>query len=501
MRGSYLILALFFLMHSLAAQSPKRELRGVWVATVQNIDWPSARNYNSIKQREEFIDLIDSHHQTGMNAIFVQVRCAADALYAKSTEPWSAYLSGFQGQAPSPYYDPLEFMIEQSHERGMEFHAWLNLNRATMSAKTILSSDHLARRHPEWLFSYNGQLILNFGIPQVRHYIAELVKNLIKNYDVDGVHFDDYFYPYPIKGATIPDEKTFQQYKFPEESLADWRRRNVNMLIQEIAETVKSTKPKVKFGISPFGIWRHQSIDQEDGSPTRAGLQSYDDLFADTELWIRKGWVDYLAPQLYWGTTHRVAPYKALATWWSEHSFDRPIYMGHAAYHLSDLWAPAELAKQLSISRSLPKVQGAIYFSSRQISQNTKGWRDSLRTKHFEHIALVPPMLWIDSIAPTAPHQVNLAKQKDQWILRWKEGEPSLDNDPPRYYLVYRIQKDEIEPLDKAENIIYKGSDKQLIIDSKWIKSGTGFVVTALDRLHNESIPGTIQWIVPNVVE
>jgi uncharacterized lipoprotein YddW (UPF0748 family) len=480
---------------------PKRELRGVWVATVSNIDWPSAKNYNGIKQQNEFIDLLNSHQKTGINAVFVQIRTAADALYAKSPEPWSTFLSGLQGQPPSPYYDPLAFMIEESHARGIEFHAWLNLNRASISENSLLGVNHVVRKHPDWIIKYHGTLILNFGLPEVRLYLVNLVKNIIEQYDVDGIHFDDYFYPYPIKGEQINDQEAFEKYKWAEESLGDWRRRNTNNLIKDISEAIKSTRPKVKFGISPFGIWRHQSESVLDGSPTRRGLQSYDDLFADTEKWIKDGWVDYLAPQLYWETTHQVAAFEPLATWWSTHNYGRPIYIGHAAYHLTDTWGPGELSKQLKVARSLANVQGSIYFSSNLIIRNVKGWRDTLRQNQFSSIALIPTMLWKDSIAPTPPRQVTLLKNSDDWLLSWKPGEPNEDQDPPAYYVVYRIKKGEFDPLDHSENIIFKGKTNQLILDKNWIRPGYGFAVTALDRLHNESLPGTIQWLIPTKKE
>lgn len=498
MKSVLYFLLFLFSISQLSAHGPKRELRGVWVATVQNIDWPSARNYNGYQQKEEFISLLNSHQQTGFNAIFVQIRTAADAFYAKSSEPWTSFLSGLQGQAPTPYYDPMEFMIQESHARGMEFHAWLNLNRATISTKSLLSSDHIARKHPEWLLLYNGQHILNFGIPQVRNYISELVRNLVKNYDIDGIHFDDYFYPYPVKNAKLNDEKTYQEFKLNDESIADWRRRNVNLLIQQISQTIKETKPKVKFGISPFGIWKHQSIDDENGSPTKNGLQSYHDLFADTDLWVKSNWVDYLAPQLYWPLNHRVAPFEPLAKWWDSHSYQRPIYVGYAAYHLNTTWNSSELSKQLDIARGLKKVSGAIYFSSKLLTSNAKGWRDTLRSNQFSHVALVPTMTWLDSIPPTAPHKVSLAKKQGKWHLKWEEGEASSDEDPASYYVVYRIKKGDLDAFEKAENIIYKGKLKDIEIENKYVVSGHGFAVTALDRLHNESNSGTIQWIVAN---
>jgi uncharacterized lipoprotein YddW (UPF0748 family) len=496
---SRLSILFFFVGLSLVAQTPKRELRGVWIATVQNIDWPSPRNYNAIKQQEEFLDIVNSHQKTGINALFVQVRTAADALYAKSDEPWSAYLSGLQGQSPKPFYDPLAFMIQESHARGIEFHAWLNMNRASMSTKNLLAANHIIRQHPEWMVIYNNQHLFNFGIPSVRHYITQVVKNMVQNYEVDGIHFDDYFYPYPINGAHFNDDETYIQYKLPNESLADWRRRNINLLIEEISTTIKEVNPRVKFGISPFGIWRHKSSDPEYGSPTSKGLQSYDDLFADTENWTKAGWVDYLAPQLYWGTTHRVANFVPLSKWWNEHGYGRPIYVGHAAYHLTDQWNATELSKQLTQARGLDQVKGSIFFSSNQLTNNAKGWRDTLRTTHFKHMALVPTMPWIDNIPPTAPHKVSIQKISGNWTIQWQAGEPSLDKDPPAYYVVYRIHRGVgISEIENSANMIYKGQKNEYIIDNAEMQPGHGFVVTAFDRLHNESPAGTIQWIVQN---
>ncbi len=496
MKSAFFAFALLISSILTVLAGPKRELRGVWIATVQNIDWPSNRNYNSITQKEDFISILNSHQETGINAVFVQVRIASDALYAKSKEPWASVLSGLQGQAPIPYYDPLEFMIQESHQRGIEFHAWLNLNRANLSTKSLLSSEHIARKHPEWLLLYNGQHIFNFGLPEVRNYIAEVVRNLVKNYNIDGIHFDDYFYPYPSATSVIKDQEAYLKYRLSDEKIEDWRRRNIDLLIKNISEIIKEEKPKVKFGISPFGIYRHKTPDYDAGSPTRKGLQSYSDLFADTEKWAKEGWVDYLAPQLYWPTNHGVAPYGPLLAWWAAHSYDRPIYAGIGAYHLKDSWSTSELSKQLNLARFHPKVQGSIYFSSKLLTQNTKGWRDTLRNTHFKEIALVPTMPWIDSIPPTAPHQVSLSKKDGEWHLDWKSGEPASDLDPVAYYVVYRFKKTDLDPFEQAEHIIYKGRNTHLKIPKNWVNSGYGFAVTAFDRLHNESVPGTIQWVV-----
>jgi uncharacterized lipoprotein YddW (UPF0748 family) len=382
-------------------------------------------------------------------------------------------------------------MIDQTHARGMEFHAWLNLNRATMSSRSLLSSEHVARKHPEWLLSYNGQLLFDFGIPAVRHYIAGLVRNIIQNYDVDGIHFDDYFYPYPDPKSKLQDKDTYEKYRLPGETIDDWRRRNTSALIQEISETIRKTNPKIKFGISPFGIWRHKKNDPVNGSPTSRGLQSYDDLYADTDHWLKQGWLDYIAPQLYWDTSHRVAPFKPLAEWWNEHSYGKPVYFGMASYHLGDVWTNKEMKKQVEISRSMPNGQGLVFYSSTSLTKNTKAFRDTLRANYFATPALIPTSPWLDSIAPHAPTQVFLANKK----LKWDAGEESDDGDPVAYYVVYRIPKQDKKYLDDPKNIIFKGKANEVTLKQDDLLPGYGFTVTAFDRLHNESRPSAVQWI------
>jgi len=354
-----------------------------------------------------------------------------------------------------------------------------------------LSSEHVARKHPEWLLSYNGQLLFDFGIPAVRHYIAGLVRNIIVNYDVDGIHFDDYFYPYPDPKSKLADQDTYEKYRLPGEKIDDWRRRNTSALIQEISETIKSTNSKIKFGISPFGIWRHKKNDPINGSPTTRGLQSYDDLYADTDHWLKQGWLDYIAPQLYWDTAHRVAPFKPLADWWNEHSYGKPVYFGMASYHLMDMWTNKEMKKQVEISRSMSNGQGLIFYSSTSLTKNTKAFRDTLRRNYFADQALLPTTPWLDSIAPHAPTQVFLAHKK----LTWEEGEESDDKDPVAYYVVYRIPKQDKKYLDDPKNIIFKGKANEVILKQDDLIPGYGFTVTAFDRLHNESRPSAVQWI------
>lgn len=305
---------------------PKREFRAAWVATIENIDWPSKKTLSSFKQKEEFLQILDVHKKVGINAVFVQVRSASDAFYAKSTEPWSEWLSGTQGKAPDPYYDPMNFMIEEAHSRNLEFHAWLNLNRGTHKNPKSITNDHITKKKPEWFVSYGGYKLYNFGIPEVREYIKDLVVNMVKTYDVDGIHFDDYFYPYAIAGETFNDAATFKKFGKGFDNIADWRRQNINLLIKDISDAISVEKKWVKFGISPFGVWRNASVDKK-GSPTEGGQTSYDNLYADTRKWAQFGWIDYIAPQVYFAFQHPKVPYLPLVNWWGEKSWESaPIY-------------------------------------------------------------------------------------------------------------------------------------------------------------------------------
>ncbi|MBC7416963.1 MAG: family 10 glycosylhydrolase, partial [Pedobacter sp.] len=292
----------FFYMLNVSAQlptniAPKREFRGVWVATVANIDWPSKPGLSTDQQKQELIGILDRHKAEGMNAIILQIRPAADAFYAKSREPWSYWLMGKQGLAPAPGYDPLEFAIKEAHARGMELHAWFNPYRASMSANTVFAKNHPTQIHPDWFFTYGGKKQFDPGIPEVRDYIIQVILDVVKQYNIDGVHFDDYFYPYPIAGQRIDDAATYSKYGGDFKDINDWRRNNVDLLIKELDDSVHYYKKFVKFGISPFGIWRNSYEDPE-GSES-SGLSNYAELYADSRKWIKEGWVDYINPQIY----------------------------------------------------------------------------------------------------------------------------------------------------------------------------------------------------------
>lgn len=385
---------------------PKYEFRGAWVATVSNIDWPSARNYNPEKQKAEFINLLNMHQRNGLNAVVVQVRPSTDAFYPSPFEPWSEWLTGKQGLPPSPYYDPLAFMIAETHKRGMEFHAWCNPYRAEFSlGRSSISVTHITRLHPEWFIVYGGKRYFDPGNKEVQQYVTAVIRDMVKRYDVDAVHFDDYFYPYRITGEQLPDDSTYAMYNNGL-SKDDWRRSNVDSVILFLSKAIKEENRYCKFGISPFGVWRNIEKDPE-GSLTRAGQTNYDDLYADILLWLREGWIDYVTPQLYWEFGHRLVGYEILIDWWSKHAYGKHLYIGHGIYKAFER-VPAyknrnELPNQIKKLREYPSVQGSIYFSSKSFLRNPNGWSDSLRNNYYRQPALVAPMKWIDSTKPAKP--------------------------------------------------------------------------------------------------
>ncbi len=382
---------LFFFPFWAAAQS-KPEFRGVWVATVENIDWPSNKNLNSDSQKVEFIKLLEQHRANGMNALIVQVRPATDALYPSPYEPWSEWLTGKQGQPPVPYYDPLEFMLTETHKRGMEFHAWMNPYRAVFNInKTLVSATHITRLHPGWFLNYGDKKYFDPGNKEVQQYVTSLVTDVVKRYPVDAIHFDDYFYPYRITGKEFPDDDTYRQ-SGTKLSKDDWRRSNVDSVIVMLSRAIKKENTQCQFGISPFGVWRN--IDKDpDGSNTRAGQTNYDDLYADILLWLKKNWIDYVAPQIYWEFEQKNAPYQTVLDWWSTHTYGKNCYIGLGIYKAGSnaAWKDrTQLPRQIEALRNTPNIQGMIFFSSKSFDKNPNGWNDSLRLNYFSTPAKTP---------------------------------------------------------------------------------------------------------------
>ena len=395
MKKLLLLVSLSFYFSSFAQNN--YEFRGVWIATVDNIDWPRKNQFNVDSQKTEYIRQLDLHQANGMNAVVVQVRPATDAFYPSPYEPWSQWLTGTQGKPPVPFYDPLEFTINEAHKRGFEYHAWCNPYRANFSiGKASIAPSHITKLHPEWFLQYGNTLYFDPGNKDGQAWVVEVMKDMVSRYDIDALHMDDYFYPYRIAGKEFPDSVSFAKYGNGM-SKDDWRRSNVDSIIYKLSVAVKQVKPWVKFGISPFGVWRNQSKDPQ-GSPTKAGQTNYDDLYADILLWLKNKWIDYVAPQIYWEFSQPNAPFQPILDWWNTHSYGRHCYIGLGIYRAGSnaAWKDStQLTRQIDSLRNKPNVQGAIYFSSTSFDKNPNGWNDSLRNNYYKTPAAIPPMDWL----------------------------------------------------------------------------------------------------------
>jgi len=472
---------------------PKYEFRGVWVATVLNIDWPSKKGLTPLQQRQEFKKLSQTHKKLGLNALVVQIRPSSDALYDSPHEPWSEWLTGTMGKAPSPYYDPLQFMINEAHENGLEFHAWINPFRAIINTKTqSVAPSHITRKRPDWIVPYGAKRLINPGIPEARAYIIRVVMDIVRRYDIDGIHFDDYFYPYPEAGLTFNDQATYQQFRRGFNDVSSWRRDNINLFIKALSDSIRAQKPWISFGISPFGVWRNQSQDPE-GSPTRAGITTYDDLYADVRLWLREGWIDYVAPQLYWDTQFKAAPYSSVMPWWANNTYGRHFYVGHAAYRItSDTggWKDSnELLVQKQLNRSTPTVNGSIFYSSSALINNLRGVPELLAKTYYTYPAFVPPFTWISSPTPPPPSAVRTLRTTKGVLIQWN-APATIDIDmEPRFYVVYRFSATEPVNFSNTKRIIATISGKTTSFLDQFAPTGTSvqYAVTSINRMRNES--------------
>lgn len=371
-------------------------MRGVWLATVSNRDWPSRPGLSAAQQRDELLAHLDRAAADRLNAVIFQVRPTADALWPSPHEPWSQYLTGTQGKNPG--WDPLGTAVTEAHKRGLQLHAWFNPYRiANHTDPTKLVASHPARLHPDWVVPYGGKLYYNPGLPQVRAFVEEAILDAVRKYPVDAVHFDDYFYPYPVAGQTFDDDAAYDRYGGDFVNRGDWRRDNIDKLVRETAAAVKRIRPTAQFGISPFGVWRNMATDPL-GSDTRAGVQSYDDNFADTRKWVRKGWIDYLVPQLYWNIGFAAADYAKLLPWWAEQARGSrtKLYLGEALYKAGDpaqpaAWQdPAELSRHLTLARQYPQARGHVFFAAREVAADPIGAMARVVADHYRKPSAPP---------------------------------------------------------------------------------------------------------------
>tara|TARA_R110000868_G_scaffold14075_11_gene65775 strand:+ start:2834 stop:4354 length:1521 start_codon:yes stop_codon:yes gene_type:complete len=421
------------------APQPEREFRGFWVATVVNIDWPKNSSDSIEKQKADYLKIIDFYDTLNFNAAIVQIRTAGDAFYTSDYAPWSEYLTGKEGIAPKNNENLLEWMISETHKRGMEFHAWLNPYRATFDLDTLaLSEKHDYYLHPDWMLKYGKKYYYNPGIPEVQEHLVSIIGEVVANYDIDAIHFDDYFYPYKIKDEVFQDSVTFSQFSLPKQSLDDWRRSNVDSLIQNTHQKIKQEKPWVQFGVSPFGVWKNKSTDAR-GSDTQAGQTTYEDLYADPLLWMQNKWIDYIIPQAYWSIDLSVASHKTILEWWAQNSNNTNLYIGNGPYKIRNnsdtAWnKKKELPNQISLGRGNAIVQGNAFFSAKSLMRNNDDVVKILKRKYYKQIALPP-------ISPISTHNKPINPSlKSQRINNTNTVLKFNSLDDFRYALVFKVK-------------------------------------------------------------
>jgi uncharacterized lipoprotein YddW (UPF0748 family) len=460
-----------------------RETRAVWVATVSNIDWPTSRTLTPSQQRTQILDILDRAVQMKLNVIVLQVRPMCDALYPSQLEPWSHWLTNQQGTAPSPFYDPLQFWIDEAKRRGLELHAWFNPYRAATNKNMTFHSSHISRTRPDLVREYGDLLWLDPGEPDVQQHSLNVILDVLQRYDIDGVHFDDYFYPYPQTGIAFPDDPSYGRYLANGGTLgrADWRRENVNTFVRRVYTEIKGTKPWVKFGISPFGIWRPNN------PPGITGLDSYASLYADSRKWIREGWVDYFTPQLYWRIDPPAQSYPALLDWWIEQNWQgRHLWPGNYTSNIGTSfgdWPVDEILRQIEITRSRPGSTGNVHFSWRAFRGNWKGIFDLLRNGLYAEPTLVPSSRWLDATPPSPPllrTKRNVAAQSITFSWTAQGAEPaSLWAVSLQYGDTWSHEVLPAATLSITRPLVGSGGALR------------SFSVSAIDRSGNESVPAT----------
>ena len=469
-----------------ASAYPKREFRAAWIQSVNG----QFRGVPTEQLKKTLISQLNSLQGAGINAIIFQVRPEADALYASQFEPWSRFLTGVQGKVPEPYWDPMQFMIEECHKRGMEFHAWINPYRVKTTLKSELAPTHIYNIHPEWFVTYGDQVYFDPALPESRRHICMVVSDIVSRYDVDAIHMDDYFYPYPAKGKDFPDNASYARYGGGFTNKADWRRSNVNVLIKKLHETIREIKPWVKFGISPFGIYRNESSDPL-GSKTK-GLQNYDDLYADVLLWAREGWIDYNIPQIYWQIGHPVADYETLVKWWAKNSENRPLFIGQSVMNTVQNVDPIDpkmnqLPRKMALQRAYQTIGGSCQWPASAVVENAGKYRDALIAEYHKYPAIPPVFDFMDNKAPDKVRKVKPVWTADGYILFWTAPKYKEEMDRAVQYVIYRFDAKEKEDLDDPSHIVAITRDSFYKLPYDNGKTKYRYVVTALDRLHNES--------------
>lgn len=491
MKRIYTLLLTFLLLWPcVTAQNllPKREFRGAWIQIINGQFEGMSRD----QMQANLTHQLNVLQQCGINAIMFQVRGEADAMYPSPYEPWSRFLTGRQGTAPNPYWDPLAWMITECHKRGMELHAWINPFRAKTKGTKELALNHPYVKHPERFFEYDGLYLFDPGLNENRRYICQIAADIVRRYDVDGIHMDDYFYPYPVAGMTIPDQATYITHKNGIDNVDDWRRYNVNLFMEMMHDSIRAVKPWVKFGVSPFGIYHNvQPGSNIPGSNTR-GLQNYDNLYADVLYWINKGWVDYNIPQIYWEIGHKAADYEELIKWWSRFAGGRPLFIGQdveRTVRAADLKNPQrnQMSAKFGLQRSLRGIQGSCLWYSAAVVRNEGNYATALQKNYHRTPALQPLFPFIDDEAPGKPRKLKTMWMPNGYYLFWTAPKGTREMDMARNYVVYRFEQGERIDLFNPEHIVAITPQTFYRLPYENGRKKAVYVVTALDRLQNES--------------
>jgi len=482
------LIYIFLLIPLTLGAVSKREMRGTWIATVANTDWPVPQGTDSETQKKNMVEILDNAVNTNLNTIIFQIRPTADALYNSSFEPWSHWITGEQGMHPG--YDPLQFVIDECDKRGLAVHVWINPYRVWLDKANIsnaVHSDHPYNKHRNRTLTYGKTVMFNPADKEVREYVCSIVGEIVRNYDIDAVHMDDYFYPYRIAGERFPDDAEFKSDPRGFKNIEDWRRDNVDLIVKQIADTIKSNKPWVEFGISPFGVWRNSSVDPE-GSDTRAGQTNYDDLYADILKWEREKWIDYVAPQIYWHIGYKIADYKVIAEWWNKNAYGTPLYTGNALYRIDPKSSTTEwrngmeIVRQIKLNRSLENIGGAFLYSSKFLADGSL--RNLLTENVFTVKSIVPENDRIKPIDAEKPECPVLNFEYGYVVFNW---EPMTNN---KRFVIYRFAIDGEDDFDDPSNIlmITGGREARYAADADETYKYR-YAITALSPTHKESIP------------
>ena len=463
----------------------KREFRGAWIQTAFQGEY---KNMTPIEMKRSFIRKLNYLQACGINAIIFQVRPEADAFYKSKLEPWSRFFTGEQGLAPAGDFDPMEFLIRECHKRNMEFHAWLNPYRASTAGQTKFAKGHVYHKHPSWFVTYNKQILFDPGIPACRQFICQVVRDIVTRYDVDAIHMDDYFYPYPAAGMPFPDDKSFAKYGlkkgYTPSQRNDWRRENVNTLIRELKRTILLTKPWVRFGISPFGIYRNKKSTPDGSGSNTNGLQNYDDLYADVTKWVKQGWIDYNMPQIYWEIGHPAADYITLIKWWNKNAYDRHLYIGQDVARTMKI---DQLTRKMRYERGLSKVKGNCFWPANEILWNNHGVADSLKQHYHRYPALIPAYTHLHNRAPKEVKKLKTRWTQHGFLLQWEAEQSANNPELASYFVIYRFKDNEPIDIGDPSKIVTTTRETSYLLPYEKGKVKYKYVVTAVDRFHNEN--------------